>query len=152
MLLLQEGANVTWDPAYTCHGNSASGWEALIAAALFPVAIYLHWRGLRWLVSRKWPGLRYWFPFVALLGVAVPAGLCGGGFLMEAAVTVWGFANWPAIVGGVLAAYVLEGAGAGGWSAGIAAAIAGWLSWYLLIVVLEAYAVEEPAPVALRIT
>ena len=125
----------------------------LIAIPCFALAMYVYWKGLKRLVSRGLPGIRYWLPTAMVAAgclTLLPTG-CSDNTLRDIAATIGMFVNWPASLGAGLGALVLSGAGISGWPLGIGTAAAAWASWHALIRIVEGR-MEDPGPLMLKLT
>jgi len=119
--------------------------EALIALPCFALALFIYWKGVKRLVARGLPGIRYWLP-TAMVAAGFAAMLPSGW-----SATIGVFVNGPAVLGGGLANLLLTGAGISGWPLGIGVAAAAWAAWYLLIRIVEER-MEEQGPVMIKLS
>jgi len=125
----------------------------LIALPCFAVALYVYWKGLKRLVARRLPGIRYWLPtaMVAAACLAMMPSGCSDSTIRDIALTIGTFVNWPAALGAGLGALLLSGAGISGWPLGLGVAAAAWATWHLLIRMVEGH-MEDPGPVMMKLS
>jgi hypothetical protein len=153
-MLLQEGSTVSWED------TEYFGWQEAFWCLFFIGLIYGYWRMLRWYVGRRpdctrWRRTRYMLPTVLL-----PSGVVAiwaahlvfgenGAFEVIAAVSV--FLNAPALIGAGIAGLALADAGVPPWILLAAAGALSWVSWYLVIVMVEVR-IESANPIRLDLS
>jgi hypothetical protein len=150
--VLQESAEIGWDPQTTCY-SPASSWEMLVALPLFVIGWCVYWKGLKWVVqtySPRWA--RYWLP---TLMVTFSAVICtsfwnGCSAVTDIAATLVAFLNFPILIA---AALVLAQFGDTPvrWPAVLVWACLGWAGWFVLTLLLQRHK-PEPALTVLNVS
>jgi hypothetical protein len=158
VLLLQEGASVSWDPRFD--GPEHFSWFDAATIVVWIVAIYAYWRVLQWFARRRldhtgWRRTRYVLPttLMATSAAAVWATdlAFGENIAFNLVVGICAFLNAPALIGAAIVAFAFEGTSAPLWVMRSAAALMGWVSWYVAILLTE-IGIESVQPVRLDLS